>query len=61
MELWNRNGYIDLKGKRQNLETKQIKSQVFAYVFPTSIAICVFINSDIFYDTLGWIKTFKLS
>ena len=24
MELWNRNVYIDLNGKRQNLETKQI-------------------------------------
>ena len=53
MEVWNRNGYIDLNGKRQNLETKQINSHVFSYVFLTSIAICVFINSDIFYDTLG--------
>ena len=29
MELWDRNNYIDLNGKRQNLETKQIKSHVF--------------------------------
>ena len=61
MELWNWNVYIDLNGKRQHLETKQIKSQVLPYVFLTSIAICVFINSDIFYDTLGSIVTFKLS
>ena len=61
MELWNRIVYINLNGKRQNLETKQIKSHVFSYEFMTSIAICVFINSDIFYDTLGSIATFKLS
>ena len=59
MELWNRNVHIDSNGKRQNLETKQIKSHAFSYVFLTSIAICVFINSDIFYDTLGSIATFK--
>ena len=61
MELWNRNVYIDLNGKRQNLETEEIKSHVFSDVFLTSIAICVFITSDIFYDTLGSIATFKLS
>ena len=61
MELWNRNVYIDLNGKRQNSETKQIKSHVFSYVFLTSIAIYVFINSDILNDTLGSIATFKLS
>ena len=61
MELWNRNVYIDLKEKRQNLEAKQIKSRVFSYVFLTSIAICVFINSDIFYDTLGLTATLKVS
>ena len=61
MELWNRNVYIDLNEKRQNLEAKQIKSRVFSYVFLTSIAICVFINSDIFYDTLGLIATIKVS
>ena len=60
MELWNRNVYFDLNGKRQNVATKQIKSHVFSYVFLTSIAICVFINSDIFYDMLGSIGTFKL-
>ena len=43
------------------LETKQIKSRVFSYVFLTSIAICVFINSDIFYNTLGSIATLKVS
>ena len=61
MELWNKNVYTDLNGKSQNLETKQIKSQVFSYVFLTSIAICVFINSEIFNDTLGSIAAFKLS
>ena len=61
MELWNRNVYIDLNGKRQNLATKKIKSHVFSYVFLTSIAICVFINSDIFCDTLGSVAIFKLS
>ena len=61
MELWNRNIYTDLNGKRENLETKQITSHVFSYVFLTSIVICVFINSDIFYDMLGSIATFKLS
>ena len=61
MELWNRTIYIDVNGKRQNLATKKIKSHEFSYVFLTSIAICVFINSDIFYDTLGSISTFKLS
>ena len=50
MALWNRNVYIDLNGERQNLETKQITSQVFSYMFLTSIVICVFIISDIFYD-----------
>ena len=61
MELWNRNIYIDLNGKRQNLETKQIKSHVFSYMFLISLAICVFINFDIFNDTLGSIATFILS
>ena len=61
MELWNRDVYIDLNGKRQNLETKQIKRQVVSYVFLPSIAVCVFINSDIFYEMLGSIVTFKLS
>ena len=61
MELCNRNVYIDLNGKRQHLETKQIKSHVFSYVFLTAIAICGFINFDIFYDTLGSLATFKLS
>ena len=37
MELWNRNIYTDLNGKSQNLETKNIKSHVFSYVFLTSI------------------------
>ena len=46
MELENRNVYTDFNGKSQNLETKQIKGNVFSYVFLTSIAICVFINSD---------------
>ena len=57
MELWNTN----LNGKSQNLKTKQIKSHIFSYVFLSSIAICVFINTDIFYDMLGSIATFKLS
>ena len=61
MELWNTNVCTDLSGKRQNLEMKQIKSHLFSYVFLTSIVICVFINSDIFYDTLGSITTLKLS
>ena len=61
MELWNRNVYTDMNEKRQNLETKQITSHVFSYVFLTSIVICVFINSDIFYDMLGSIVTFRLS
>ena len=61
MELWNRNVYIDLNGKQQNLETKLIKSHVFSYIFLTSIAMCVFINSDIFHDTLGSIATIKVS
>ena len=61
MELWNRNVYTDLNGKSQNLETEQIKSHVFSYVFLISTAICVFINSDIFYDMLGSTATFKLS
>ena len=61
MELWNMNVYTDLNGKSQNLETKQIKSHVFSFMSLTSIAVCVFINSDIFYDTLGSITTFKLS
>ena len=61
MELWNRNVYTDFNGKRQNLETKQIKTHVFSYVFLTSIAICVFINSDTFYDMLGSIATLKVS
>ena len=30
-------------------------------VFLTEIAICVFINSDIFFDVLGSIATFKSS
>ena len=59
MELWNRNVYTDLNEKRQNLDTKHIKSRVFSYVFLTSVAIgiSVFINSDIFYGTLGSIAT----
>ena len=61
LKLWNRNVYIDLHGKRQNFETKQTKSHVFSYVFLTSTAICVFINSDILYDTLGSTAIFKLS
>ena len=61
MELWNRNVNIDLNGKRQNLETKQIKSHVFSYVFLTSIAICVFNNTGIFSDMLGSIVTFEIS
>ena len=61
MELWNRNTYFDLNGKQQNLETKKIKSHVFPYVFLTLIGICVFVNSDIFYDTLGSTATFKFS
>ena len=61
MELWNRNVYTGLNGKSQNLETKQIKSHVFSYVFLTSTAICDFINSDMFYDMLGSTETFKLS
>ena len=61
MELWNRNIYTDLNEKSQNLETKQIKSHVFSYAFLTSTAICIFINSGIFYDTLGSIATLKLS
>ena len=56
MELWNRNVYIALNGKLQNLETKQIKSHVFSYVFLTSIAICVIINLDMFYDTLDQLR-----
>ena len=59
MELWNRNIYIDLNWKRQNWETKPIKSHVYSYMFLTSIAMCVFINSDIFHDTLGSIATLK--
>ena len=59
LKLWNKNVYVDLNGKRQNLETKQIKSHMFSYPFLTTIAICVFINFDIFYDTLGAIATFK--
>ena len=47
--------------ERQNLETKQITSHVFSYVFRISIVICDFINSDIFYDMLGSIATFKSS
>ena len=61
MELLNKNVYIDLNEKRQNLETKQIKSRVFSYVILIPIAICVFINSDIFYDTLWSIATLKVS
>ena len=61
MESWNRNVYIDLNGKRRNLETKQMKSHVFSYVFLISFAFCVFINSDIFYDTLGSTATVKVS
>ena len=61
MELWNRNVYTDLNGKSQNLETKQIQSHMFSYMFLTSTAICVFINSDIFYDTLGSIATLSYS
>ena len=61
MELWNRNSYIDFNEKQQNLETKQIKSRVFSHVFLTSIAICVFMNSEIFFDTLGSIATLKVS
>ena len=60
LKLWNKNVYADLNGKSQNLEAKQIKSHMFSYVFLASIAICVFINSDIFYDTLGPVATFKL-
>ena len=52
MEIWNRNVYTDLNGKSQNLETKHLKSHMFTYVFLTSVAICVFIYSDIFYDML---------
>ena len=59
MELWNRNVYIDLNGKRQNLETKPVNSHVFSYMYLTSIALCVFINFDIFHDTLGSTATFK--
>ena len=61
MVLWNRNVYIDLNEKRQNLETKQIKSRVFSYVFLTAIERCVFISFDIFYDALGSIVTLKVS
>ena len=61
MVLWNRNVYIDLNEKRQNLETKQIKSRVFSYVFLTAIEICVFISFDIFYDASGSIVTLKVS
>ena len=61
MEVWNRNVYIDLNGKRQNSETKQVRSHVFSYVFLTSTASCVCINSGICYDTLGSIATFKLA
>ena len=46
MELWNRNVYTDLNGKLKNLETKQITSQVFSYVFLTSIVICVFSSPE---------------
>ena len=55
MEQWNKNVYIDLNGKRQNVETKQTKSHVFPYVFPSSIAICalLILSYDGFYDTLG--------
>ena len=53
--------YIDVNGKRHYLETKQIKRHLPSYVFLTSIVICVFINSDILYDTLGSTATFKLS
>ena len=60
MELWNRNVYIDLNERRQNLKTKQIKSRMFSYVFLTSITIRVLINSDSFYDTLGSIATLKV-
>ena len=62
MELWNRNVYTDLTGKWQNLETKQIKSHVFSYVSDINCNLCFisFINSDIFYDTLESIATFKL-
>ena len=42
---------IDLNGKRQNLETKPLKGHMFSYVFLTSIAMRVFINSDMFHDT----------
>ena len=61
MELWNRNVYIDLNGKRRDLETKQIKSQVFSYLFLISYAFCVFINYGIFYHMLGLIATVKAS
>ena len=57
--FWNRNVYIELNGKRQNLENKQIKWS--SYMFLTSIVICVFMNSDNFYDTLGSTLTLKLS
>ena len=53
--------YIDMNGKLHYLETKQIKRHMPSYVFLTSFVICVFINSDILYDTLGSIATFKLS
>ena len=39
----------------------ELKSHVFSYLFLTSIAICVFINSDIFYDVLGSKATFRWS
>ena len=58
MELWNGNVYIYLNWKRQNVETKQIKSHVFSY----NCNVCVFfINSDIFHDMLGLTATFKVS
>ena len=36
------------------------QSNVFPYVFLTSTAICVFIDSDIFYYSLGSIATFEI-
>ena len=61
MVLWGRNVYIDFNEKRYNLESKQIKSRVFSHGFLTSIAICVFINSVIFYDTLGSTATLSFT
>ena len=55
------NVYTDLNGKRRDLETKQIKSHVFSYLFLISYAFCVFINYGFFYHMLGSIATVKVS